>query len=146
LNTDGSDFDTVLAVYTGGASGFGSLVEEACDNNGGLDGIDSSLHFTTEPGTLYLIVVDGVGAETGNLLLNYSLLIAGQVELLSVSAGQLQLRFSGRENMNLRIEESSDLDIWNPVIETNSSSAIFDYLLPDVSGRGLRSFRVVMLP
>ena len=50
MNTDGSDFDTVLAVYTGDGTGFNTVEEEACDNDGGLDGEDSSLHFTAVPG------------------------------------------------------------------------------------------------
>ena len=73
IDTDGSDFDTVLAVYTGPGTDFESLVAEACDNNSGSDGQDSKVTFPVRAGTIYYIVVDGVDAATGTVTLNYRL-------------------------------------------------------------------------
>ena len=41
VSTEGSDFDTVLAVYTWDGNSSHALNEIACDNNSGFDGSDS---------------------------------------------------------------------------------------------------------
>jgi hypothetical protein len=73
VNTDGSSFDTVLAVYTGPGTDYASLVSVDCDNDSGADGQDSSTTFSVTEGTLYFIAVDGVNAATGTVQLNYIL-------------------------------------------------------------------------
>jgi len=69
INTAGSDFDTVLAVYTG-TNLFG-LQAVASDNNGAPDGVRSRVRFRTVAGTDYLIAVDGVRGAQGNIVLNW---------------------------------------------------------------------------
>jgi hypothetical protein len=75
LDTQGSSFDTVLAVYTyeEPLTGFSSLVPVACDNNSGPDGLTSRLSFETVAGRPYLMVVDGVNGARGSAHLNYRL-------------------------------------------------------------------------
>lgn len=75
LDTIGSTFDTVLAVYTfdGEFLGYGSLKPVACDNNGAPDGLRSRVQFTAEAGRDYLAVVDGVNGARGISHLNYAL-------------------------------------------------------------------------
>ena len=73
IDTDGSDFDTVLAVYTGPGTDFASLVPVACDNDHGLDGHDSSVRFNATQGTIYFVAVDGVGGASGTVVLNFHL-------------------------------------------------------------------------
>ncbi len=72
VNTEGSTFDTVLAVYTGTNANFASLTPVACDNDSGTNGLTSSLHFITRAGTVYYIVVDGVNGASGTVVLNYT--------------------------------------------------------------------------
>ncbi|MBI2947185.1 MAG: immunoglobulin domain-containing protein [Verrucomicrobia bacterium] len=71
VSTEGSDFDTVLAVYTGPGTDFASLKLEACDNNGGVDGKTSALNLAVKQGTAYYIAVDGVKGATGTVRLSY---------------------------------------------------------------------------
>jgi hypothetical protein len=70
VTTDGSDFDTVLAVYSGPGTDFATLREITCDDNSGQDGRDSSLVFNATAGTTYYVAVDGVGGVTGTAVLN----------------------------------------------------------------------------
>lgn len=70
MDTNGSDFDTVLAVYTSATASFDDLVEIACDNNSGTDGLDSRLQFEGSSNETYFVVVDGVNAATGVVILN----------------------------------------------------------------------------
>jgi len=69
IDTTGSDFDTVLAVYTG-TNLFG-LHPVASDNNGAPDAVRSRVRFRTVAGTDYLIAVDGVRGAQGNIVLNW---------------------------------------------------------------------------
>lgn len=75
LDSVGSNFDTVLAVYsyTDPLTGYGDLVSVACDNDSGPDGRTSQLQFTATAGTHYLMVLDGVNGARGIAHLNYSL-------------------------------------------------------------------------
>jgi hypothetical protein len=60
VDTFGSNYDTVLAVYTS------SLV--ACNDN--TNGAQSYATFTATAGTTYYFQVGGVGGQTGNVILN----------------------------------------------------------------------------
>lgn len=75
LDTDGSAFDTVLAVYTYDPPllGYASLRPVDCDNNGGANGLTSRLRIPCDAGRTYLIVVDGVNGARGITYLNYRL-------------------------------------------------------------------------
>lgn len=67
LTTNGSDFDTVLAIYDGCDEAATSL---DCDDDGG-DGSQSSLTLTVEAFTTYYVVVSGYKTDArGNYVLN----------------------------------------------------------------------------
>jgi hypothetical protein len=71
ITTAGSDFDTVLAVYTG--SNLGSLTRVVFNDdvqNGVI--ITSSVTFDANAGTIYLIAVDGWGGDAGTVNLNWN--------------------------------------------------------------------------
>jgi hypothetical protein len=71
ITTAGSDFDTILAVYTG--SGLNSL-SQLTFNDDVQDGVirTSSVTFNATAGTIYWIVVDGWGGDTGTVKLNWT--------------------------------------------------------------------------
>ena len=70
ITTAGSNFDTILAAYTG--SSIGSLTARASndDAEGGVN--TSSITFTVTGGVPIQIVVDGYGGATGTITLNVS--------------------------------------------------------------------------
>jgi hypothetical protein len=76
MTTDGSSFDTILAVYIddGLGNGYDSLQPVACNDNGGLDNLDSRVVFSGTANTVYYIVVDGKNGAYGTAYLNYNLL------------------------------------------------------------------------
>ncbi|MEO8426833.1 MAG: hypothetical protein ABI651_06950, partial [Verrucomicrobiota bacterium] len=82
IDSGGSDFDTVLAVYTGPGTDFDSLVDVACDNDSGQDGKDSKVSFAVTAGTVYFIAVDGVNGASGTATLNYSLLVPPRISAI----------------------------------------------------------------
>lgn len=69
VTTDGSSFDTVLAVYTGSA--VSSLVAVASNDDVGTE-TRSAVTFGAKAGTTYQIAVDGSGVDTGGVQLNIS--------------------------------------------------------------------------
>jgi subtilisin family serine protease len=70
LDTQGSSFDTMLAIYTGSA--VASLALQASDDDGGI-GVQSRLETVVTAGTTYRIAVDGFNGATGDIVLNLSL-------------------------------------------------------------------------
>ncbi len=71
LDTAGSDFDTVLAVYSGTE---GAAIDElallAANNDSGAAGGVSEVSFVALAGASYFIAADGVGGSGGRLRLN----------------------------------------------------------------------------
>jgi hypothetical protein len=75
LNTEGSNFPTVLAVYTyvPPLLDYLGLIPVACDCGGSTNGLASSVQFSADPFRNYLVVVDGVNGASGIAHLNYGL-------------------------------------------------------------------------
>ncbi|HLL77384.1 MAG TPA: NF038122 family metalloprotease [Pyrinomonadaceae bacterium] len=71
FNTAGSNFDTVLAAYTGAGVGALTAIIKNDDVESGVV-ITSSITFNVNAGTTYRIAVDGWGGEVGSIALNWS--------------------------------------------------------------------------
>lgn len=73
ITTSGSDFDTVLGVYTG--TSVAALTERA-SNDDGVAGTTSRVIFSVTAGTAYQIAVDGYGGASGSISLTVFSLFA----------------------------------------------------------------------
>ena len=69
VDTNGSDYDTAIAVYTG--SSLGSLLNVACDNDAGFL-TNSRIAFVAQAGVNYYFQVGGALDARGNAVLNLS--------------------------------------------------------------------------
>ena len=67
IDTNGSSYDTVLAIYTGSALDALTLV--GCDDDSG-SGLQSEVNFTAVAGTTYYAQAGGFSGGTGSLRLN----------------------------------------------------------------------------
>jgi len=85
LDTHGSTFDTLLAVYTG--SSVAALTAVASNDNDGSAGGTSGLLFEASAGTEYEIAVDGANGAAGGITLDWSLNTAAQANLSVGIAG-----------------------------------------------------------
>jgi hypothetical protein len=113
ISTTGSEFDTVLGVYTGNEVGSLSLVAE----NDDIDAFDlqSSVTFQAVAETSYRIAVDGYGNEIGGITLTVApgadLASAPQVEQAPLD----QTRFSGGggggANVSFRVVATGSLPL-----------------------------------
>ncbi len=73
VDTHGSDFDTVLAVYTG--ADISNLTQIVANDDAGPGIQTSEVTFQFDPGITYRIVVDGkTDSDTGNITLNYAVI------------------------------------------------------------------------
>lgn len=79
IDTDGSNFDTVLAVYIGPGTSYATLTNVACDNDSGSNGKTSRVAFNAQAGTLYYMAVDGVNGAQGTVKLNIAVGSAPQI-------------------------------------------------------------------
>jgi hypothetical protein len=70
LNTHGSNFDTLLAVYTGGSVSTLTQVASNDDDASGAYAYTSALTFQAMAGQMYYIAIDGYNGATGNITLN----------------------------------------------------------------------------
>lgn len=141
VDTIGSGFDTLLAVYQG--TEFDNLMLVAADDDGANFNYNSSLTFMAESGESYLIVVDGYGGAGGSLALTLTpnLILQGLVQ--STMSGAILEAF-GPATSKIVIQSSADLKGWIPVF-TNAipESGILQFNDADAAGQGVRFYRAV---
>ncbi|PYO51851.1 MAG: hypothetical protein DMD83_26935, partial [Candidatus Rokuibacteriota bacterium] len=70
VDTTGSDFDTVLAVYEETGPGFGGLTFLDCNDDNIL--LESQVTFLAEAGKKYQIQVGGFAGDNGHLSISFS--------------------------------------------------------------------------
>ena len=80
VDTSGSDFDTLLGIYTGAA--VGSLTTVTANDNDGA-AMTSRVSFSATAGTTYMIAVDGYNGARGSVTLNWSLAAPGDPMLVA---------------------------------------------------------------
>lgn len=147
LNTDGSSYNTVMAVYRRSPANPAVLQQMVCDNNSGLDGRDSALSLRVQAGSTNFVVVDGVNGATGTLRLNYSLVTGSTlIAMGNTSEGHPHLRVTGRPAMRFSLEVSADGSSWTTLVTTNSLTGIADYLDTRPTDQPKRFYRALMLP
>ena len=71
FDTLGSDFDTLLAVYTGDS--LNRLAEVASNDDASEEERQSAVRFSTQQDQTYHVAVDGYGGESGAIVLNWGL-------------------------------------------------------------------------
>ncbi len=85
IDTDGSSFNTVLAIYTGNGNDFSSLQSVACDVGSGQGGTNSLVSFAATSNTVYYIAVDSVNGTAGTVVLNANLTVPPAIVAQPVS-------------------------------------------------------------
>jgi len=147
INTDGSSYDTVMAVFRRNPTNPALLQELACDNNGGLDRRDSSTNLLVQAGQTNFIVVDGVNGASGTLRLNYSLVPASRLRSLGFTAQRAhKLQVSTHAGARLAIQTSAGLTNWTTILTTNTPFSLFDFIDNGSINEPRRFYRVLMLP
>jgi hypothetical protein len=145
LSTEGSSFNTTLAVYIWNGTAYRDLVPLACDTDSGEDRRTSLLSFDAVPGVTYFVVVDGVDGATGLVRLS-----ATTKRLLSrpvAVAGQyVRMRLWGEPSQTYDVQVSGDLVRWETLLTTNALPE--SVLITDPFGARLptRFYRAILQP
>lgn len=124
IDTIGSDFDTVLAVYSGTA--LNALTRLVSDDDGGATGNNESrLVLFATAGTTYRIVIDGYDSEArGRFLLNITpipVITAYSLRNGPADTRIFNLRWRSEPYVIYQVQSSSDLRTWTPVTTCTAS-------------------------
>jgi len=147
LDTDGSSFDTLLAVLLSNVPP--TLL--ACDNNSGRGGTNSKVEVVVQAGSTYLVGVDGVNGAWGTVVLNYNLdtnvsLTVPTVTTLGVTNNIYSLRVTGVGTNKFVIQVSSNLFSWTPLTTNSTLTSLFDYVDYRSTNFARRYYRAQILP
>lgn len=112
LDTIGSTFDTLLAVYSG--SDFRTLRLLAADDDGAGFNQASRLSFGCSAGATYRIVIDGFLGAAGGVVLNVNPVLEILGESL-VAGNALAISLFAPSGIPVVVEGSADLRNWSPV-------------------------------
>ena len=147
LNTDGSTYDTVMAVFRRNPTNPSLLQLITCDNNSGSNGKTSAFSYPVIAGQTNYIEVDGINGATGTLVLNYSLMNPAVLKSLGVTSQRAaHLQVNGLPSMHFTIQASTNLLNWVSLVTTNSASGTFDFIDTTASGSQRQFYRALMLP
>jgi hypothetical protein len=147
ISTEGSTFDTVLAVYVGPGDSFATLVSVACDNNSGSNGITSRVSFPAKLGTPYFVAVDGVNAAKGVVKLNYTLLKPILLNNLSLTpTGDFRVQAAVTPEVPFTIQRTTNLVTWTPILTNVSTNGSFQFIDTDAKNAAKASYRLIQKP
>jgi hypothetical protein len=139
LNTAGSTYETVMAVFVRSTTNAG-LSQVSC--NHGTNGQPSSLNVPVQVGKTNFIVIDGVNSATGVLQLNYSMATPVTVTMF----GATHFRINTRPAQNFTVQRSTDLKHWSSLLTTNSATGLFDFVDNTPPTDPNRYYRALVLP
>jgi uncharacterized repeat protein (TIGR01451 family) len=101
LDSHGSTFDTLLAVYTGNA--IGNLSRTAANDNDGFAGGASGLVWQVQAGKVYQFVVDGVVGAAGAVALQWNLNTTAQANLATSITGPTSVQPGTTAQYNMTV-------------------------------------------
>lgn len=156
IDTIGSDFDTLLGVYTGASVNALTFVAGSDDIVPGSN-VQSSVEFEASPNTLYAIAVDGKNGAQGNVMLNLSVSATNddfaQATLLTGASGSvngLTICASKETGEPNHAGNAGGHSVWFRWVAPRSGAALFttqgarfDTLLAVYTGAGLSSLTLV---
>jgi hypothetical protein len=147
LNTAGSSFDTVMAVFKRSPTNSTLLQLLDCNNNSAPGVLTSAVTFPVTAGVTNYVEVDGVNGATGVLQFNYSLVTTALLKSLGVTTlGAPHFQVNGLPNMHFTIQASTNLVNWVPLLTTNSPSGSFDFIDRTSPAPSQRFYRALLLP
>ena len=138
VDTIGSTFDTVLAVYTG--DDFSNLALVAADDDGANFNHNSLVTFPCRLGENYLIAVDGFLGATGAVILNVTPALS-IAEAGLTGGNHMALTVFAPSGKSVILESSADLQTWS-VLTTNAvpATGLLQVTSP-ASGTSLQFYR-----
>jgi hypothetical protein len=139
IDTQGSSFDTLLAVYTG--SMLTNLVPVASNDDVSTNQATSSVTFSADAGTIYQIAVDGFNGEPGDIQLHIAMPNVFWLDPpRRLSSGGYKLSLTGTAGKQYELQASSDLVNWQPLATLLNLTGVVGFT--DNTPLGRRFYRV----
>jgi hypothetical protein len=143
IDTQGSDFDTLLGVYIGSA--LTNLVTVASNDDVSTNQLTSSVTFTAKAGTPYQIAVDGFDGEPGDIQLNIAMQNVVWLDTpKQVPAGGYKLSLTGVVGKQYTFQASTDLMKWQTLVTLPNPTGIIEFT--DNPAMGMRFYRALQGP
>jgi hypothetical protein len=128
IDTIGSNFNTLLAAYTG--SSVAALSKSASDNDSG-GSLTSKMTFNVTSGTVYKIAIDGASGASGNYNLHLAFSVAPPKAPTSVSASDG--KYTDRVRVTwAAVSGATSYEVWRAT--SNSSSAAVKISTTTITG------------
>ncbi len=146
VSTEGSGFDTLLGVYTGGA--LGSLVLVAGNDNISTEGgiFSSRVTFNAVAGVTYRIAVDGFDGASGGILLR----VGASAPMLSaperLANGAFGLLLTGAPGRLFEIQATTNFDGWTVLGTVSNANGVVPFVDVPAAGVARRFYRALQLP
>jgi hypothetical protein len=140
LQTAGTSFDSLLAVYTG--TGLSNLVLVASNDDPPEGGAAAELNFQAQAGTEYRIAVDGYDGASGTIELS---LVTERPHLclpVARAGDEVELCIDGQPGRIYTVEASSDLANWRPLASIQYTGGTLRFNDPTNSAQ--RFYRVIL--
>lgn len=128
VDTFGSDFDTVLAAYTGNAVTNLTGVVSNDDHNGTNE--QSQVVLFASQGQGYYFAVDGANGETGDFVLNLRELLTELSGATLQGGGDFEITFPSETGVNYMLLHSSNLTQWTVVTNLTATTNLSSLVLP----------------
>lgn len=140
IDTQGSSYDTLMAVYTG--SVLTNLLLIASSDDVSSNQPTSSVTFQATEGTVYQIAVDGFNGDAGDLELRLSMddlfRLTSPVRL---SDGRWKLTLASVPGVPCEIQASEDLITWTTVAVLTGPMGVLEFTEPDAENVPRRFYR-----
>lgn len=145
IKTEGSNFDTILAVYTGSA--LTNLVAVAGNDDIDANHPTSLVTFNANARTVYQIAVDGYDGEPGDVQLHIAMqdVVWFQMPQLQPN-GSVKLTATGTVGKQLAIEASGDLVKWDRIATVPNVTGAVEYTDSPPANTLRRYYRAQQLP
>ena len=114
MDTIGSSFDTIMAVYTDPTLPTNISNRIASDDDSGGN-TRSRVSFNAVAGVAYQIAVDGYNGSSGNITLNVRLNIPTLEMPSRLANGVFEIQLAGPVGSNYVIQASTDFTTWTPI-------------------------------
>ena len=138
IDTIGSTFDTVLAVYTG--DDFSNLNLVAADDDGANFNHNSKVTFHCSAGVVYLVAVDGFLGATGGVVLNVTPeLSISDIHLAGSST--IDLAIYAPSNRSVILEGTTNFQVWVPISTNPAPASGLLQVTSPASGTSLQFYR-----
>jgi hypothetical protein len=147
VNTSGSSFDTVLAVYTGATVTNLTPVAGNDDADGG--GSASATAFDAIAGKTYFVCVDGFAGASGDVHLN---IVGTEPQPMQIGGvqkspdGHLSFQIHGAPSQFFVLQASTNLVNWENVSTNQCVDSVFNFTEPATTGAAAKFYRVAPWP